>query len=101
MPIIGVDLAKQYLSFVKRFRVYDDLLLRLQIVLSPECLGRCVRGTYRFGPWEIYGFVRPIHIPYVYGFLDNIFTPLGYLVPQLGRFLIAYYSSKVEEGKYR
>lgn len=39
-----------------------------------------------------FGFrlVRPTRIPFVYGFLENVFTPVSYILPFLAGFLIAY-----------
>lgn len=33
-------------------------------------------------------FVRPYRLRYLYGFMDNLFTPFSYRIPWIGRFLI-------------
>jgi len=155
--MVGIDLSRKYLRFVRRFRVYDDLILcdaslspfrpktfdfviaaeviehipksnafqlinNLKKIAKERVLTTTPNGVYFQGAldgvqsqrhlstWSVsnlkrfgfhvrgYGFrfVRPTKVPFIYGLLDNIFTPISYILPYVARFLIAYYDVKAK-----
>lgn len=50
-------------------------------------LGFYIRG---FG----FRFLQYSRMPFIYGLLDNIFTPISYFIPYVARFLIAFYDAE-------
>ena len=160
--MVGVDLARRYLAHVKRFHIYDDIVLcdarrmpfakkSFDIVLASEILEHMPKkhgltflqslqeiATERvvvttpngYGPqealddvtsqthlsgWTVgefrragfrvngYGFrfLRSRRTPYLYEFLDNVLTPLTFILPQLAGFLVATWTSDGRESRTR
>jgi 2-polyprenyl-3-methyl-5-hydroxy-6-metoxy-1,4-benzoquinol methylase len=148
--IIGIDLAERYLRFLKRFHVYDDLILcdakalpfkraSFDIVIASEIIEhllkadgelflsslkqlatekvivttpngftsqeplRGIESERHLSGWSTtdlkklgfrvkgYGFrfVKPTKHYLIYKFFDCIFTPISYIFPYLGRYLVA------------